>query len=319
VELGAPRARIWTALATIYVVWGSTFIALALVVRTIPPFLSMSIRHLVAGAIFLAWAWPRRGSEPVGRRELWAATLFGGALFLGGHGALAWSQQRIPAGVAALVIASIPLWVALLDRIVLGSRLSWRAVAGLIVGFAGVSVLVNPTGSGPIETAGAVVALFAAASWAAGSLYSRGAPLPAQPLLSAGLASLAGGVLLLLFATARGELTDIDTSAVSGESLGGLAYMIVVGSLIGFAAYVWLLRVAPISLVATYAYVNPVIAVVLGWAILDEELSVQVLAAGAAILVAVALIVSAGAPERARGRGLARRGAVAPGDTPEQA
>jgi drug/metabolite transporter (DMT)-like permease len=315
VQLGAARGRVWAALATIYVVWGSTFIALALAVRTLPPFLAMSARHLVAGTVLLAVAWPRRGAERIGWRQVGAAAVFGGALFLGSHGALAWSQQRIPAGVAALVVASIPLWVALFDRVVLGSRLSLRAVAGLVVGFAGVAVLVDPTGGGTVDTAGALVALFAAASWAAGSLYSRGAPLPSQPLLSAGLASLAGGVLLLAFSAARGEVSGFDASAVSGESIGGLAYMVVVGSLVGFAAYVWLLQVAPISLVATYAYVNPVVAVLLGWAVLGEDITMRLLGAGAAIVVAVALIVSAPAPGRARGRGLLRRREAAAPDT----
>jgi drug/metabolite transporter (DMT)-like permease len=301
-----PRGT-WAALATIYVAWGSTFLAIALAVRTLPPFLAMSIRHIVAGALLLAWGYLRGAREPIGRRELGAAAIFGGALFVGGHGALAWAQQRIPSGVAALVIASIPLWVALLDRAVFGQRLSRRAVIGLVVGFAGVALLVDPSGGGSIEVAGVVVALAAAASWAAGSLYSRGAPLPARPVVAAGLAGLVGGVLLAVVAVARGELSDLDLANVSGESLFGVAYLVVVGSLIGFSSYVWLLRVAPISLVATYAYVNPVIAVLLGWALLDESLDARVLLAGGAIVAAVALIVSAPAPQRETGRGALRR------------
>jgi drug/metabolite transporter (DMT)-like permease len=301
-----PRAT-WPALATIYVAWGSTFLAITLAVRTLPPFLAMSVRHVIAGVLILAWALPRSGREPIGRRQLGAAAVFGGALFVGGHGMLAWAQQRIPSGVAALVIASIPLWVALLDRLFLGRRLSRRAVIGLVVGFAGVAFLVDPSGGGAIDTAGALVALTSAASWAAGSLYARGAPLPREPLVSAGLAGLVGGLLLAVVSVARGEFGDLDVAAVSGESLFGVAYLVVVGSLLGFTAYVWLLRVAPISLVATYAYVNPVIAVLLGWALLDEVLEARVLLAGAAIVAAVALIVSAPAPERELGRGVFRR------------
>jgi drug/metabolite transporter (DMT)-like permease len=302
--------KVWGALATIYVVWGSTFAAIELAVRTIPPFLTMSVRHLIAGALLLAWGLARSPGERIGRRQIGAAVIFGGALFLGSHGALAWAIQRIPSGVAALVVASIPLWVALLDRLVLGRRLSRRAIAGLVVGFGGVAILVDPRG-GDVDTIGAIAALAAAASWAAGSLYSRGAPLPRAPIVSAGLASLAGGVLLLAVAAGRGELGEVATGAVSGESLFGVAYLIVVGSLIGLTAYVWLLRAAPISLVATYAYVNPVIAVFIGWALLGEAFTPRVLLAGGAIVAAVAMIVSAPAPAREWGRGLRRRPAAA--------
>jgi drug/metabolite transporter (DMT)-like permease len=302
--------KVWGALATIYVVWGSTFAAIELAVRTIPPFLTMSVRHLIAGALLLAWGLARSPGERIGRRQIGAAVIFGGALFLGSHGGLAWAIQRIPSGVAALVVASIPLWVALLDRLVLGRRLSRRAIGGLVVGFGGVAILVDPRG-GSVDTIGAIAALAAAASWAAGSLYSRGAPLPRAPIVSAGLASLVGGVLLLAVAAGRGELGEVATGAVSGESLFGVAYLIVVGSLIGLTAYVWLLRAAPISLVATYAYVNPVIAVFIGWALLGEAFTPRVLLAGGAIVAAVAMIVSAPAPAREWGRGLRRRPAAA--------
>ena len=300
--------KVWAALGTVYVVWGSTFAAIDLAVRTVPPFLTMSARHLVAGALLLAWGLARSPGERIGRPQIVAAFLFGGALFLGSHGALAWSIQRIPSGVAALIVASIPLWVAVLDRIVLGRRLSRRAVGGLVLGFGGVAILVDP-GGGDVDTIGAVVALASAASWAAGSLYSRTAPLPRAPIVSAGLASLAGGVLLLVAAAARGELGQIELAAVSGQSLFGLGYLVVVGSLVGLTAYVWLLRAAPNSLVATYAYENPVVAILIGWALLGESFTPRVLLAGAAIVAAVAFIVSAPTPAREWGRGL-RRGAV---------
>jgi drug/metabolite transporter (DMT)-like permease len=306
-ELAAPPLAVWTGLATIYVAWGSTFLAIAVAVRTITPFAAMSARHLLAGLILLAWGLLRGERERIGRRQVAAAAIFGGALFVGGHGLLAWAQQRIPSGVAALVIASIPLWVAVLDRAAFGRRLSGRAVAGLVVGFGGVAVLVNPTGAGPVDTVGALVCVLAAASWAAGSLYARDAPLPRSPVLSTAIASLAGGVFLGVGAAARGELGDLDVGRVSGESLAAVGYLIVVGSLIGLSSYVWLLRVAPISLVATYAFVNPVIAVVLGWALLGESLDLRVLAAGTAIVTAVALIVTAPGPERATGRAVVRR------------
>ena len=306
-EVRAAPLALWSGLATIYVAWGSTFLAISVAVRTLPPFLAMSVRHVIAGSLLLAWAHARGARERIGAKQLGAAMIFGSALFVGSHGALAWAQQRIPSGVAALVVASIPLWAALLDRIAYGRRLSGRALAALAVGFAGVALLVDPTGGGPVDRLGALIALAAAASWAAGSLYSRDAPLPASPVASAGLASLVGGILLALVALVRGEVTGLDVEQVSGESLAGVAYLIVVGSLVGLSSYVWLLRVAPISLVATYAFVNPVIAVVLGWAILAEELHLRIVAAGAAIVAAVALTVTAPAPARPTGRALVRR------------
>jgi drug/metabolite transporter (DMT)-like permease len=299
--------KVYAALGTIYVVWGSTFLAIEYAVRTLPPFLSMAGRHLVAGSLLLAWGLSRAPRERIGRAQIVAATIFGGALFLGSHGGLAWSQTRIPSGVAALIVASIPLWIAVLDRAAFGKRLSSRAVFGLLLGFAGIAVLVDPLGGGPIDTVGGLVALASAGSWAAGSLYSRGAPLPRDPIVSAGLASLAGGTLLVAASALGGELAGLDPGAVSRESLLGVAYLIVMGSLVGLTAYVWLLRAAPISLVATYAYVNPVVAVLLGWAVVGEVISPRVLVAGAAIVLAVALIVSAPAARRTDGRGLLRR------------
>jgi drug/metabolite transporter (DMT)-like permease len=297
--------KVWGALAIVYVVWGSTFAAIELAVRTIPPFMVMSVRHLIAGTVLLAWGLARGPRERIGKPQIVAAFIFGGLLFLCSHGSLAWAQQRIPSGVAALLIASIPLWVALLDRAFFGKRLSRRAILGLAVGFGGVALLVDPTG-GTIDTLGALVAVLGAGTWAAGSLYSRDAPLPEGPLLSAGLASLAGGLLLAIVALVSGEVSSFHPSQVSGESLFGEVYLIVMGSFVGLTAYVWLLKNAPISLVATYAYVNPVVAVLIGWAFLDEVFSPSIILAGAAIVTAVAMIVTASTPSKEYGRGLLR-------------
>jgi drug/metabolite transporter (DMT)-like permease len=299
-------ARVWLALGTVYVVWGSTFIALAIVVRDLPPLLSMATRHLVAGGVLLAFALPRgdRRADPIGRRQVGAAVVFGALLFVGGHGGLAWAQQTVPAGVAALLVGSIPLWVALLDRVVLGRRLHRSAWAGILLGFVGLAFLVDPFGEGSVDRLGALVIVLGAASWAAGSLYSRGARLPRRPLVAAGLASLVGGVLLLAGSLVAGEPGE---ATFSRDSLLALAYLIVAGSFVGFTAYVWLLRVAPISLVATYAYVNPIVAVALGWALLGEQLTAQMAAAGLAIVVSVALVVRVSRRPLERGRGLLRR------------
>jgi drug/metabolite transporter (DMT)-like permease len=299
-------ARIWLALITVYVVWGSTFIALAIAVRDLPPLLSMALRHLVAGAALLAFALPRRGEvdDPVGWPQIRAGLVFGGFLFLLGHGGLAWAQQTVPAGVAALLVGSIPLWMALLDRVVFGRRLTSAAYVGFVLGFLGLAFLVDPFGAGSVDRLGAVVIVLAALAWAVGSLYSRGASLPKRPLVSAGLASLCGGVLLFSGSALTGEL---GRATFSADALLAVGYLVVVGSFVGFTAYVWLLRVAPTSLVATYAYMNPIVAVFLGWLLLDEEITFRMVAAGGAVLVAVALIVRASGSALEPGRGLLRR------------
>jgi drug/metabolite transporter (DMT)-like permease len=303
----APRVgtRVWLALATIYVVWGSTFLAVTIVVRDLPPFLSMGIRHLAAGTILLAWALPRgyRARDPIGRRQIAAGFVLGGALFLAGHGGLAWAQQTVPSGVAALLIGSVPLWMAVLDRVTFGKRLHRSANLGLVIGFVGLAFLVDPFGAGSVDRLGAVVALLSAFAWAAGSLYARGAPLPGRPLVSAGLAALCGGILLVIVAGASGEFGD---ARFAWEAVLAVAYLVVFGTLIGFTAYVWLLRVAPTSLVSTYAYVNPIVAVVLGWALLGEGITVQMALAAAAIVFSVALILRSSGAALERGRGLRR-------------
>jgi drug/metabolite transporter (DMT)-like permease len=299
-------SRIWLALAVVYLAWGWTFIALAIVVRDLPPFLAMSARHLVAGGLLLAYALPRgdRAADPIGRRQVAAAFVFGGLLFLLGHGSLAWAQQTVPAGVAALLVGSIPIWLALLDRVAFGRRLHASAYVGFLLGFLGLGFLVDPFGGGAVDRTGALVILGGALAWAAGSLYSRGAPLPRRPIVAAGLGSVCGGVLCAVVAVASGELGEANVTA---DAVLGLVYLIVVGSFAGFTAYVWLLRVAPISLVSTYAYVNPVVAAVLAWGLLGEEITPRMLASGAAIVVSVALIVRASGRTMESGRGVLRR------------
>ena len=295
--------RIWLALATVYLVWGSTFIALAIVVRDLPPFLAMSVRHLVAGAVLLAFALPRgeRRGDHIGRKQIGASFVFGGLLFVAGHGSLAWAQQTVPAGVAALLVGTIPIWMALFDRVGFGKRLPGTAYAGIAVGFGGLAILFDPFGKGSVDRLGALVIVLGAMCWAIGSLYSRGAPLPKRPLVSAGLASLCGGILLTGYSAVSGEIGEATWTT---DAVLALGYLIVVGSFVGFTTYVWLLRVAPISLVSTYAYVNPIVAVALGWLILDETITAQMAIAGAAVLVSVAVILRSGGTSLEPGRGL---------------
>jgi len=303
-------ARVWLGLVTLYIVWGSTFIALAIAVRDLPPLLSMSFRHLTAGAVLLAIALARgdRTADPIGRRQIAAAFVFGGLLFVTGHGALAWAQQTVPAGTAALIVGSIPIWMALFDRVAFGKRLPRSAYVGFAVGFLGLAFLFDPFGEGSVDRVGALVIVVGAMCWAAGSLYSRGAPLPKRPLASAGLASLCGGLLLIVLSALSGE---IGTAVWTRDAVLALLYLIVVGSFVGFTTYVWLLRAAPVSLVATYAYVNPIVAVLLGWALLGEAVTLEMVVAGAAVVGAVAMIVRASGAAVEPGRGLLRRRPVA--------
>jgi drug/metabolite transporter (DMT)-like permease len=296
-----PALGVVAALAAVYVVWGSTYLGIALAIETLPPLLMAGARFVVAGAVLYAVArrLDRSGAPRPDRRQ-WAMALVTGTLLLAiGNGGVSWAEQTVPTGVAALVIATIPLWVVVLDRLFFGARLTWRAVLGIAVGFAGVAVLVNPSAPGGVDPTGGLVLVLAAMGWALGTLLSRGQTLTAPPLVAAGMQMLAGGVLLLIAGVASGELADLHLADVSGRSIFGLVYLILFGSLLAFSAYVWVLRNARTSLVATYAYVNPVVAVALGWLVLDEGVGPRMLAAGAIIVGSVALIVSApAAPER---------------------
>jgi drug/metabolite transporter (DMT)-like permease len=287
----ATPARVWAALAVVYVVWGSTYLFILLASRTLPVFAMSSLRFLIAGGLLYVWAVRRgdvEGDRP-GRREWIAAAIVGALLFLVGNAGVAWAEKRVDTGIASLIIAAVPLWMALFDRAVCGQRLTSLAVTGLAIGFAGVALLAWPTGPSHIDVAGAVALLIAGAGWAAGSLYSRRAPLPRRPFVSAGMQMLTGGVMLAIVALATGEVTKIH---VSTESLLALAYLIVFGSWLAFSAYAWLLRVTRTSLVSTYAYVNPLVAVFLGWAVENETVNARTVVAGLVILVAVALIVT---------------------------
>lgn len=303
---GRTDWRVWVALGTVYVVWGSTFVALAIVVRDLPPFLAMALRHLVAGAVLLAIAVPRgdRESDPIGRPQLLAGFVFGGLLFLCSHGTLAWAQQTVTAGMAALLAGSIPIWMALFDRVAFGRRLTPIGYVGIVLGFVGLAFLFDPFGEGDVDRVAALVIVLGAMSWAAGSLYSRGAHLPRRPLVSAGLGAFCGGLMLALVAALGGEIGEAEWTS---DALLALGYLIVAGSLVGFTAYVWLLRTAPTSLVSTYAYVNPIVAVALGWLLLDESITLQMIGAGAAVLASVALILRASRVTLEPGRGLLRR------------
>jgi len=287
-------SRVWLALAIVYVVWGSTYLGIDLAIRTIPPFIMASVRFLIAGAILYAWAI-RRGDtsdRPTARHWLSAALISLPMLAIG-NAAVGWAQVTIDTGTASLIVASVPLWLALLDRVFYGQRLARAAVVGLVVGFAGIALLVAPGGAHTDWRA--IVLVVSSLAWAAGSLYARGAQLPQRPQVGVAMQMLTAGVMLAVIAAVSGE--RVHPSEISLESWLGLAYLVVAGSLVAFTAYMWLLRAAPISLVGTYAYVNPVVAVLLGTVILSEPLGWRTIVGGVIILGAVALIVRAPRPE----------------------
>jgi drug/metabolite transporter (DMT)-like permease len=286
-RLGAPTAAVWAALGAIYVIWGATYLGMEIAMESIPPFLMASIRFFVAGAILYALFRPR-STRPTLRH--WIATaIVGTFLLVGGNALVAVAQTRIDTGVAALIVATFPLWIATFDFAANGRRLRPLSVVGVIVGFVGIALLIRP--GGDIDLLGALVCLFAPISWTVGSLYARDARLPASPLLGSGMEMLAGGAVLAVVGLASGERFDV--GAVSGRSWLALAALIVFGSIVAYSCYVWLLTVAPTELVSTYAYVNPVIAVLLGAVFLEEAITAWVLLAGAAIVTSVVLIVRA--------------------------
>jgi drug/metabolite transporter (DMT)-like permease len=292
--------RAWLALAIVYIVWGSTYLGIDLAVRTIPPFLMAASRFLIAGPLLYVWATRRgdRTDRPTARHWL-SAALIAAPMLAVGNAAVGWAEQTLDTGTASLIIASVPLWMALLDRVFYAQRLARTIVLGLAVGFGGVGLLVAPGGAGGGSGKAAIVLVFSSLAWAIGSLYSRHAALPRRPLVGAAMQMIAGGLMLTVVSAASGELGRVHPSAISLESWLGLAYLVVAGSFLGFTAYIWLLRAAPTSLVGTYAYVNPVVAVLLGTLILGEPLTWRTLVGGGIIIASVALIVRAPKPKAA--------------------
>ena len=292
-RVAAPAARIWLALGTVYLLWGSTYLGIKFSIATIPPLLMGSVRFLVAGAILYVIgirAGDVRGDR-LGARQWLAALVIGSALLVGGNGGVILAEQYVPTGVVALLVATAPLWMAIIDRVAFGRRLPVLVIVGLVIGFGGVAFLIGSPGSGRISLFGAALALAAPLCWASGSVFTRHVQLPARPLVASSMEMLCAGVIFAVASIATGELGRLHP--FSTTSIVALGYLIVFGSLIGFSAYVWLLRSAPLSLVSTYAYVNPVVAVILGTIFLSERISPRTLIAGGIIIAAVALIVVA--------------------------
>jgi len=280
----------------VYLIWGSTYLAIRVMVEDVPPLLGAGARFLLAGAGLLAALAARRttqASPRVPRAQLAAAALVGVLLPAGGNGLVTVAERDVPSGLAALLIASVPLWVVVLRATVARERIGLPTLVGVLLGFAGVAVLLLP-GSRPAgaTAAGVLLVLVAAVSWATGSFLSPRLTLPAHPLVNTGWQMVAGGVVLVAAGLAAGEAGDVHVASFSVASVAAFAYLIVAGSLVAYTAYAWLLQHAPLSQVATYAYVNPLVAVLLGWAILGESLAGASLLGAALVVAAVALIVT---------------------------
>jgi drug/metabolite transporter (DMT)-like permease len=301
-------AALAAAFAAIYLIWGSTYLAIRYAVETFPPLLMMGVRHLSAGALLYGWTrW--RGTPAPKLREWLHPALIGALLFLGGHGSLAWAEQRVPSGIAALLVATLPMWIVVLARMKGTERkLGARALVGLVLGFVGVAVLFGPDvlrHTGEVNLLGAFAVLVGTFIWAAGTIYMRSVKMPDSPVISSAIQMLAGGVALMIAATLSRETVGFHLGAVSGRSWWALAYLAIFGSIVAFTAYSWLHTVASPSRVATYAYVNPVVAVLLGWVLAREPMGVYTVLAMLIILAGVAL-VNAGQraehePERTNG------------------
>ena len=296
----APTWLIWTALGTVYVIWSTTYLGIRITNETLPPLIAAGTRFVIAGTLLLA-VTIRRGDtvgDPVGRTQWWAALTVGALLIAGGNGSVVLAERTIPSGTVALIFALVPLWIALWDRFVGHHRLPARVAVGLVLGFAGAALLVGDASVGGLPLSGLILAVVASMSWAGGSLVARTARLPHRPFVGNAMVMMAGGAISLVWGISRGELALVDPARFSSASVLALAYLIVFGSWIAFSAYLWLLRNARTSLVATYAWVTPMLAVYLGYLIADEPVRGRSLLAGAVVLAAVALTVSAGGVAR---------------------
>lgn len=288
------RLRLVLAFAAIYIVWGSTYLAIRLAIDTIPPFLMAGMRFLAAGGVLYLWA---RRSAPAPTLIHWrSAAIIGVSLLLFSNGGVTWSEQRVPSGIAALLVATVPLWIVLLEWLLHGGDRPRNAVlAGLALGFGGVLLLIGPNpfhSHQSIDLLGVGALMFATFSWANGSLYSRKAKLPESQLLAAAMEMLMGGLALSVVSFATGDFHRFDPAAVTTRSWLSLAYLSVFGSIISFTAYIWLMRTTTPSRVATYAYVNPIIALLLGGLFAGESITGQVLVAAGVIVFAVVLIIT---------------------------
>jgi drug/metabolite transporter (DMT)-like permease/GNAT superfamily N-acetyltransferase len=289
-----PGWLVWLALGTIYIIWGSTYLAIRVMVETVPPLLGAGFRFFIAGLVFYAFLAVRRGARAVrfSWPELLAATVAGTLLCFGGNGLVTVAEQNVPSGIAATLIASVPLWIILFRRLS-QDPINRIALLGVVIGFGGVGVLMLP-GERPagLTIGPMLVVVAAAACWAIGSYYGRRWPLPRDTMLSTALQMVTAGAIMIAVGGAVGEFGSVDVGGFSTKSVAGFVWLVTAGSLVAYTAYTWLLKNAPISRVATYAYVNPVVAIFLGWLLLDESITGTIVVGATLIVASVALVVS---------------------------
>jgi len=295
---GAHGWRLWLAMAVIYVVWGSTYFGIAVAIRTIPPFFMAAVRFALAGGVLIAWDLirsPEARHWPT-RRQLRDSAIVGGLLLAVGNGFVALGERTVPSGIAAILIGMMPVWFAIFGWLYFRERAGRVVALGIVVGFAGVAALVWPVGDGAnhLDAFGLLILLIAPLGWSHGSLYgARRADLPRRPFIASGIQMLAASILLVGEGLVVGEAGQLDVSKISTESILATLYLAAFGSMLAYTTYGWLLRNAPLSLIGTYAYVNPVVAVALGTVFLGEPITPRTLVASAVILGAVAMIVTA--------------------------
>jgi drug/metabolite transporter (DMT)-like permease len=294
------RTQIVLAFAAIYIIWGSTYLAIRFAIETLPPFLMAGVRFLLAGLILYTVQRIRSGTRPTAPQ--WRYTFIIGTLLITvANGAVVWSELRIPSGIVAITVAVMPCWMVLLDWLwERNARPNWKTVAGLILGFGGLAILIIPgirgeAGSLDIRAMGAL--MVGSICWSVGSTYSKRVSLPQPQLLATGMEMLCGGTLLVLLGLATGEAAHVNVASMTMHSVLAFAYLTVFGSLIAFSAYIWLLHQVSAAQVSTYAYVNPLVAVLLGWAMAHEEFTPPMAAAAALIIVGVVLITLANRSE----------------------
>lgn len=296
------RVKLVAAFAAIYVIWGSTYLAILMAIQTLPPLLMAGARFLIAGLILLAWAG-RSAIAHTTLRQWRNAAVIGLLLLVGGNGAVVLAERSMPSGLAALIVATLPVWMVLLEWARPGGTPpSGGVVTGLILGIIGLAVLIGPavmhpdavgTANNGIRIAAVVILMLGEISWATGSILSRHLDLPRSAPFATAIEMLAAGLVFLIVSALTHEPEFFDISRVSGRSIAGLIYLITFGSLVAFSAYIWLLKVSTPAKVATYAYVNPVVALFLGWALAGESLSPRTAIASAIVIAAVAVITTA--------------------------
>ncbi|MEP7344366.1 MAG: EamA family transporter [Gemmatimonadaceae bacterium] len=301
----ATRSGLIAGFASLYFFWGSTYLFIKFAVETLPPIGMAGVRFTIAGALLYLWTRGRGAERPTALQ--WRSSLIVGAFLMGSNACIAYAERRVPSGVTSLMVAITPVWMVTFDWLLkTGQRPRLGVVAGLIAGLVGVAILLGPGqmgGGAPVDPLGAAVILGGTVTWAFGSIYSRHVPRPASSLLGSAMHMLCGGMVLLVVSLLTGQFDGFTLAQVSGRSWLGFVYLIIFGSLVGFSSFVYLLRTTTAARVATYAYVNPVVAVLLGWLFAGEEIGIRVAVAAAVIIGAVAVITTFGGATKSKERG----------------